>query len=274
MSTEIRHYRERITPQMAKDWLARNTKNRALRPNLVDHLAKVILFGEWQVNGDAIRFDTNGKLLDGQHRLQAIVAADKAVESFVIEGLPPKTQETMDMGRKRQISDVLSLRGESQPIHLAAVITMMWKFENGRMWHGNNSRPTLGQALKVLDEHPELRDAIRHGSNFHNKVQIPTTVIATSWALFNAIDETDCRDFWTAVTTSFHLDGTPHMADSPTYALQRYAQRNATGRNRVSSIHMMGIVIKAWNHYRQGNRIAHLRFNPGGSNAEEFPQPV
>ena len=65
-----------ITPEMAREYLEKNSHNRRLSERSVRNLATAIKNGEWQVNGEAIKVDKEGNLLDGQHRLSAIEKRD------------------------------------------------------------------------------------------------------------------------------------------------------------------------------------------------------
>ena len=68
----------KVTPHLASKWLQKNSCNRPLSQNTVYRYADAILSGEWKLNGDTIRFDSNGTLIDGQHRLHACVKAGKS----------------------------------------------------------------------------------------------------------------------------------------------------------------------------------------------------
>lgn len=276
--TPLNHYKTKVTPKLAKEWLERNTHNRPVRPAHVEQLAKSILFDEWQLNGDAIRFDYNDNVLDGQHRLHAVILADKPIDSFVIEGLPPQAQETMDMGRKRLLSDVLHLRGETNTIVLAATINSLYRWEHGRM-HGSSggtsNNPTVGEAIQLLEERgDDIRRAVRSASKVANRLPISTTTVAACWLKFSDLDEEDCRDFWAAVTTGFHLNGDAALANSGPYALSRYIQRNAQGHKKVPQHVLHALIIKAWNAYRRNQAVNNLSWRPGGSRPEPFPEVV
>jgi hypothetical protein len=263
-----------LTPELAKEFMAKNVSNRPLRPIYVEVLSKAILNGEWMLTGDPIRFDWNGHLFDGQHRCQAVIATGVAIPTYVASGFDPKTQEVVDSGVKRSLGDTLHLRGEKSHNHLAAAINLMWRWDNSYIVNNQRNNPTRGQALAYLDEHPELRDAVRAASRLHGKIDISNTVIAACWYRFNQIDSDDCRDFWEATTTGFHLDQSPARPDSAPYALARYADRTMRGRHRTPSFVMHGVVVKAWNAYREGRSVKFLSFKAGGTQAEKFPEPV
>lgn len=64
-----------IEPHLAESWLTKNVKNRNLTDRIAKKYARDMASGKWKTTGDPIRFDVDGNLIDGQHRLQACVLA-------------------------------------------------------------------------------------------------------------------------------------------------------------------------------------------------------
>lgn len=122
---------ETVTPDMAAAWLTRNEKNRNLNTNYVETLAADMLAGRFPFTGDAIRFDTTDRLIDGQHRLAAIVLTGVPVTIAVMRGLPPEAQESMDIGRSRTISDRLKMQGVSNTALRAGIARVVLGYEQG-----------------------------------------------------------------------------------------------------------------------------------------------
>ena len=77
---------ETITPQLAKDILANNNLNRNINATIVGHYADAISRGQWELNGEAIKIAHDGRLLDGQHRLMAVIKSDTPITTLVIRG--------------------------------------------------------------------------------------------------------------------------------------------------------------------------------------------
>lgn len=100
-----------ITPKMATQWLEKNEKNRKPRKPLIDRISEDIVRGAWEITGEAIVFDSNGALIDGQHRLLACIQSGKPIQSMVVRGVAPRARIKMDTGEKRQAHDVLKMEG-------------------------------------------------------------------------------------------------------------------------------------------------------------------
>ena len=67
-----------ITPAVAADWLGKSNNVRGLNPHRARELALQMESNDWELNGESIKFDTKGDLVDGQHRLKACVMSNKS----------------------------------------------------------------------------------------------------------------------------------------------------------------------------------------------------
>lgn len=111
-STEVSASFETITPELATEYLETNVENqRKLSALVAGRYIASMKKGLWRVNGEAIKFDTNGKLCDGQHRLTACASSGCTIESLVIRGLDPDVFDSLDTGKQRSAGDVLRMMG-------------------------------------------------------------------------------------------------------------------------------------------------------------------
>lgn len=112
-----------VTPELAAEWLKRNTDNRALRKWHVDSLAAAILRNEWVLTHQGVAFSTDGRLLDGQHRLAAIVKAGQPVQIAVARNVVDLAFKTIDQGIKRTLSDVFGVDNRiMEPVRAACSV--------------------------------------------------------------------------------------------------------------------------------------------------------
>ena len=130
-SNEMRAEVVDITPELASHWLSKNTDNRKLRKYRAADLAEAMKDGKWASNGESISFDTRGVLVDGQHRLQAILNSGIRATIAVVLGVDPKARPTVDTGLKRTASDNLTMRGEMYATQLASTIQIWACYYNG-----------------------------------------------------------------------------------------------------------------------------------------------
>jgi hypothetical protein len=109
----------KITPKFAEEVLEkRNPRNRNVVESTVQSYANDMKNGRWVVTHQGIAFDENDNLVDGQHRLWAVVFSGVAVEMMITTGLPTQEvrgdivicpQDVMDNGRIRHIGQQMQL---------------------------------------------------------------------------------------------------------------------------------------------------------------------
>lgn len=144
-----------ITPHMARTWLRVNKGNRALRRTAVDAYARDMRAGNWLPTHQGIAFSAENQLLDGQHRLEAIVQADVTVRMLVTRGLQtnPKgaiitTMDAVDRGALRSVADQLKIQhGIRNGTNTAAAAVAITKI---CLPHKNIKRLTVAQVLGVI----------------------------------------------------------------------------------------------------------------------------
>ncbi len=111
-TTEVTASFELITPALAAQYLETNVGNqRKISVLAAGRYISSMKKGLWRVNGEAIKFDTNGALCDGQHRLTACINSDCSFETLVIRGLDPSVFDSLDTGKQRSAGDVLRTMG-------------------------------------------------------------------------------------------------------------------------------------------------------------------
>lgn len=98
---------ETITPRIANSYLEFNNNNRPLRKTHIRSLAFDMMNGDWQVTHQGIAFDTTGRLIDGQHRLHAIIEAGVPIQMLVTRGCSSSSFSILDRGANRSPSDIL-----------------------------------------------------------------------------------------------------------------------------------------------------------------------
>src|SRR4051794_2644385 len=91
-----------VTPEIAREWLESNHNNRPLRGDNVKALARDMRNDDWRLVGDPIRIDRLGNLIDGQHRLAAVVDSGVTIPFYVATGLEPEDKRVIDAGIKRR----------------------------------------------------------------------------------------------------------------------------------------------------------------------------
>lgn len=115
-----------ITPAVAQAMLLQSKElgatNRKVSQKWVELYANEMRSNRWRLNGDAIRLDTDGRILDGQHRLHACVLSGIPFQTIVMTGVENDTFDTMDCGRSRTPAQVLQLADVKYHTLIASII--------------------------------------------------------------------------------------------------------------------------------------------------------
>lgn len=113
---------EMITPEYARQILEHNTKNRKPRTGLVAQYARAMERNDWKLTHQGIAINCDGTLLDGQHRLLAVISSGVTVRMLVTRGVPSDSQVAMDDHCPRSVSDALTLMsGQNFDQHVCAI---------------------------------------------------------------------------------------------------------------------------------------------------------
>lgn len=97
---------ETISPDIAAKYLLKNSVNRNLTKSTILALIRDMQSGKWELTEQGIAFDEGGSLVDGQHRLTAIVESRVSVRVRVTRNAPT-IWAVRDRNRTRTIDQFL-----------------------------------------------------------------------------------------------------------------------------------------------------------------------
>jgi len=150
-----KHEVKTITPKMASEMLNMNLRNRPIRPGFVGAYKRDIENGDWIFDGTPIRFDSDGILLDGQHRLKACVETGQSIESLVVSNLDKRAQRVIDSGLRRNAGDYLCLEGVEGGKEVSAGCRVAMQMRDGRWTSANYTNTDI---VNFYFENQEISD--------------------------------------------------------------------------------------------------------------------
>ena len=101
-----------VTPDFAKSVMKnRNFVNRSVNEMRVKKYARDMTNNNWQIGNDDICFYEDGSLANGQHRLKAVIKANKSVLMIFKFGVSPAAAVSLDEGRSRSVQNSLHAQG-------------------------------------------------------------------------------------------------------------------------------------------------------------------
>src|SRR5438477_9918944 len=265
-----------ITPELAQEWLDRGGTNRKVTRRRIEAMAAAIQRREWQLTGEAIKLDSEGRVRDGQNRLHAIVQAGIPVRSVVARGVSEDAFDVMDTGRSRNAADVLHIHGYPSQNALAAAARGLMVVERyGRGFptqRDSHLYVTPVTTLQYVKEHPELIDGVRLGDRiYHSGIQGGIGLWAIIMTLFLRLDPEQAEQFTEHLTTGAGLHrGHPLlMLRNRLLGSQRDQYSTLSGREAL-----VAIAVKAWNAWREDRTLQSLTWRAEGRRAEPFPEAV
>jgi hypothetical protein len=245
--------RTEVTPEMAETWLGRNARNRNMKQRLVERYARDMKNGEWRYTGESIKFSESGRLLDGQHRLQAIILAETPITVEVVRDLPDEAQDFMDTGMKRTASDMLAIHGMTHTVMAAAAARLALGVEAG---YGEPSHftATHAEVRNWMAENPEISRSCSIAHQYAKRADCRPSVVAYSHYMMSRIDEEEADAFWAAAGTKAGLpEGDPILAMTWKFAdIRRNNQRLRSGA-------YLSMIYRAWNARREGKTMQTMK---------------
>jgi len=116
-----------VTPTFASAMLEQNHGNRTLRRGAVANYASLMEAGKWMCSPDGIIVAKSGRLLQGQHRLMAVVASGCTVQMVIWREVDEDVFPVLDRGIKRTLFDAI---GEERRLTEAAAFIARYSFTN------------------------------------------------------------------------------------------------------------------------------------------------
>lgn len=271
---------EMITPELAELYLSKlppasaDIKQRALSPKTVSRYSGDMGSDQWPFTGDPIRFNLYGELIDGQHRLRAVIESGITQPMVVIRGLEPETFAVFDTGRARGFRDVLTSTGVANTSLVAGVTRRVFYWCRGGYGVQNVARwpnpPFLtipaspGKLFETFNEYKlEIQAAARRGGSFKNSGFATKTaapgVVGFIYMLLHRIDAEACERF-------FHeLQVGPTVA-GPEYPIavlrKRLFQRVAAAEQASADWVWMHFFLLTWNNWLDQKSMGALRTPP------------
>jgi hypothetical protein len=259
---------ETITPALARDYLERNKKNRRISKRGVAEYADQIRRGNWKLNGESIKFAKDGSLVDGQHRLHAIVEANTAVEMTIARELEKEVIKTLDIGRKRTNADHLAIHGietQADLITTAAAIRIILQFASGKYEQKHTYHLSPSDAIAFVEQHRDILHADERVPTAIGKL-MPRSVAVALYFLFSKIDRTKADLFFLHVA-----EGADLPAGNPALTLRNallFMVGAKSGRGAKRQV--IAYVCRAFDSYLNNETSQRLRYDA----AADIPLPV
>ncbi|HLH16233.1 MAG TPA: hypothetical protein VKX45_03390 [Bryobacteraceae bacterium] len=265
-SLAVSHTTVVITPAEATKLLEGNTRNRPIRQDHVNKLARAIQERRWRLNGSTIVISKTGKILDGQHRLWACMLADQPFETILIRDVDDDAFTTLGDQLARTGSDLFAYYGVKNARKVAAAMTLLYYHlqPGGLSSINKNASPTPSQdELYELfcNGHQRIEDITGQCIAFRDL--LAPSVAAFFKYVFGGIDQEKATTFFEQL-----LYGTGPNVTLPVYHVRRRLEADRARKAKLPRLEKMALIVKAWNLHLAGAPCKALRWGFD----EDFPE--
>jgi hypothetical protein len=256
-----------LTPEYATQLLEHNNLNRPLNEQHVKRIASQILAGKWKFNGDTIKLSCKRDVLDGQHRLWAVIEAKVPIETIIVEGIEADAFATIDTLRKpRSGADVLALKGATRYRgQISTALQWLLRYQRGILesYMAPANRIENSDIEVMYESNPGIERAIERVMPLRGLVN-PSVIGFFYYVLANRSPELAER--------MLHVLENPAgvSMNDPFFRLRLYLTSDHLKRKDATvSIAMM---IKATNAAYFNREVRSLQWRNQGQNPEAFPK--
>jgi hypothetical protein len=242
-----------ISPEKAAAWLANNFRNRPVVQDVIDAYARDMSAGVWIPTHQGIAFNNREELIDGQHRLMAIVKAQRTVRMMVTYNLPAEieghemtTMDAIDRGRTRTVADQLKIQ---HGLKDAPLITHITQSLAALCFGERTRRLSVSQTLMIYREFAEeITWLIEHRSRSYGlRMKGVTAGFAFAMAALRGVSDDMLRDYYHDLIYGKEIDGRRPLALLYTFLTSDQAQLLSRSTDRALSelvLHAIYLEIK------------------------------
>lgn len=269
---------EWVTPSAAKEYLRRNiANNRKPKRSKIEAYARDIVSGNWLFTGEAIKFDADGNLVDGQNRCMAIVEADMPAEVLVVRGLSTQAVYLLDSGTSRSGADAITIAGvadKADPKDLAATARLHRAYWAGDVPNAGTGSAAFGvftksELIEYLHQHPRLDFAARYGKGMYGHLRLPVSSLAVAFDTFEQIDLDATSEFFNRIRDGISTGpGDPFLTLS-----RRVTQDRQAGVRSIPPAQGLFYLFRTWNAFRAGESLVKLQIGSKQNGWTPLPFP-
>lgn len=262
---------------LAEFWVGLNKDNfRNIRKHRVTKYKNSAAKG-WDLNGETIQFATTAKLVNGQHRVNA-VASGETKPIFVLVVFGVKDVLHIDTGMPRSLKDNFARMGYSNPGDLVGCVKRVFSFtETGSL--RNDAHITVSDhadVVQFLKEHEDVQDSLPFGR--HVSAYIPKNHAAALHYVFlnGSQGDEDTVLYYFQALAGCKMDEKKSKfngrKDCPVVGLKDQLDKdNAKTKQKFNRSERLAMAIKAWNLLVGNEKTKRLSWRQA---TEDFPMPA
>ena len=254
---------EIITPKMAEEYLEHNNRNRPCSERVVNEYVARMKAGEWMLCPDAIAFDYNGNLINGQHRLKAIVKSGVECQFYVGRNCQPSAFVVTDEGKRRSAGDTLAINGATCAARTSSIVKAVLALRGRRsLNNGTNIYASNNSVLQEFLSNAALYEEVgRIGDKLYRAMHLMKLSYYAAYVYYLFVDMAYPQS---VVMTFFEALADIEPTTNETIRTLRKALLDdmQSPSTKMTPKRKEKLIMKAWNAYVAGKTIQRLSWNP------------
>lgn len=257
-----------VTPSFAEELLKMNINNRKVRQVHVDDLAAAMRKGEWTLSNDAIVVSEGNILLNGQHRLLAVIKSGVSCPFILYTGAEDTSYDIMDTPTVRRVADVLSRNGGVNTLRAESAINKYLNlcYDKQNEWmtmarFNNQAEATRRERVKCYDDNREnLGKWLRISESLCSKSNNLIAVAAIAgFALFLENKLFHSEDKIISFLEELLLDG--KVTNTTVLYARKKLLRHKMKVEIIARHDVTRYLFRAWNDYVLGKQVQIIKTN-------------
>lgn len=238
-----------ITPAMATKWLEATVGSRNINQRKVSEFSLSMQRERWILNAEPIIISTDGKLIDGHHRLWACLLSGCSFRSVVLTGVPTSVHVTIDSGSTRTIGTVMTISGIPNGNQVGAIAALVMAYDQGKAGENRGRAPNAGARQDIISYAEEniarIHDSISAARSATHVFRL--TPLGASHYIFSRISPDQADDFFSKLAEGDNLS-----KSNPIHRVREQLLRYKSGMASFPNALALAVLIKSWNAVRAG----------------------
>lgn len=251
-----------LDPTLARSLYDANLENqrRVSRANLkkVEDSIKAGLFA---LNGESIIQSASGRLLNGQHRVLAVINTGIGIWTVLVTNVPDEYFHTIDCGKARSFADVCEISGDTDARNVSTTVARLAEYYTDTRSVGAMQAIPHARLHQVKEMCGDLSASIYAVSAAGNVMGRSRT--AWMYHIVSVHSKERADQFFHALATGEALSST-----SPVYLLRERMLRDKGSKAKLPNREALALLVKAWNAFLEDRTLKVLRWTDG----EPFPE--
>lgn len=275
---------ETITPEIAAVYLKQiSDEQRPLNRGNVEFFAQQMIKGNWQLNGEPIIFDTDNKLIDGQHRLHACIRANVPFITAVVRNVFSDAIHSIDTGTGRPLGQILTMKGIPNGNCIAATIKVYLKYQKENI-HSidvvktsrasaksfDTNKVSTNDALEVYNKNPNYwQTLVRKTENMYRQCKLMSkSEIAGTLAHLNLTKGYEYEYVLNFFEQIFYEEQT--KLNVIRLLRKKLIDSQISKTSKLTGLHKTQLIIKCWEYYKAGKSPSVLKWVEGTEEMRTF----